>query len=214
MTDTLSNTYDQIIQAATACFAEKGYHGSSVREIAHKVGVSVSTLYYHVESKDNLYLLVFQRQYQEENEIISSIIAGASESVVRDPQALRSLLYRVMDALIDRSVENPQIVNLWTRRWLEKPREPDGIEEFYSLPLYEMIANLLNQAKAAGIIDPVCSDINLVIHSFTWLNYGFFGFGQLSYRARVGDPLHPQQIDSFRAYVRVYVDEMLCFSIK
>jgi AcrR family transcriptional regulator len=204
-------TYDHILQVATEYFSHKGYHGTSIREIAREAGVSISTLYYHVDSKDNLYRLVFQKQFQEENEIISGIIENAPEDVVLFPSRLRTLLCQIMDAIIDRSIENPEVVNLWTRRWLEKPSEPDDIETFFSIPLYQMVADLLSQAKTEGIIKPKTPDLDLFLHSFTWLHYGFFGFGQLSYQARVGNPVDPAQIEAFRAYIRVYVDQMLGF---
>ena len=127
MTADQPSTYDHILQVATAYFAQKGYHGASIRDIARDVGVSVSTLYYHVESKDNLYRLVFQRQFQEEHKIISEIIAAAPEDVVQNSKALRNLLIQIMDALIDRSVKNPLVVKLWARRWLEKSQDPDDV---------------------------------------------------------------------------------------
>jgi hypothetical protein len=117
-----------------------------------------------------------------------------------------------MDALIDRSVKNPLVVKLWARRWLEKSQDPDYIEEYYSIPLYDIIADLLSQAQTMGVINPVDGNIDMVIHSFTWLHYGYFGFGQLSYRSRVGDPFDPEQIELFRKYVRAYMDNMLRFS--
>ena len=176
------------------------------------MGVSVSTLYYHVESKDNLYKLVFQQQFQVEREIISEIVVSAPEDVVQDPAALRELLIRIMDALIDRSIQEPNVVNLWARRWLEKSLGPDEIESFYSIPLYDMIANLLSKAQTLGVIDPVDGKIDLIIHSFTWLHYGFFGFGQLSYQSRVGDPFSAEQVEAFRKYVRAFMENMLRFS--
>lgn len=43
-----------ILAAALDAFYEKGFHGSSVREIARRVGVTVPALYYHYESKEGL----------------------------------------------------------------------------------------------------------------------------------------------------------------
>lgn len=42
----------EIIDAAAAVFSEKGYHGSSTRDIADRVGMQQGSLYYHFPSKD------------------------------------------------------------------------------------------------------------------------------------------------------------------
>jgi AcrR family transcriptional regulator len=44
----------QIIGAAVAVFARKGFHGSTIREISSRAGVSVPGLYHHFSSKEHL----------------------------------------------------------------------------------------------------------------------------------------------------------------
>ncbi|HMJ37744.1 MAG TPA: TetR/AcrR family transcriptional regulator [Baekduia sp.] len=44
----------QILEAALDVFAAKGYHGSTIREIAVRAGVSVAGLYHHFSSKRDL----------------------------------------------------------------------------------------------------------------------------------------------------------------
>ena len=41
-----------ILRAARAAFASNGYHATSVREIAARVGVTIPALYYHHENKE------------------------------------------------------------------------------------------------------------------------------------------------------------------
>jgi AcrR family transcriptional regulator len=44
-------SYERILLAALTCFVEKGYHGTTVREIAARSDVSVPGLYHHFASK-------------------------------------------------------------------------------------------------------------------------------------------------------------------
>ncbi len=205
------STANRLLDVATAAFARKGYHGTSIRDLAREVNLSVATLYYYARNKDDLYLKVFERQYKQEAKLIGDILATADETTTRDPSALRSLLHRLMDALIDRSAANPEIVRLWTQRWLERPIQTEGIEAEYSLPLYQMVEALLNQAQAAGIINPGLPNLDIVTHSFTWLHYGYFGMGQLTFRTESG-VLQADQIEEFRAFIRTFIDRMLRFS--
>ncbi|WP_406288872.1 TetR/AcrR family transcriptional regulator [Embleya sp. NBC_00896] len=43
-----------ILSASLAAFDEHGYHGTTVRDIAHRVGVTVPALYYHYRNKQAL----------------------------------------------------------------------------------------------------------------------------------------------------------------
>ncbi|MFI0512459.1 TetR/AcrR family transcriptional regulator [Streptomyces sp. WSLK1-5] len=49
-----------IIDAALSAFLEEGYGGSSVNRIAASAGVSITTLYRHFDSKDDLFVAVIQ----------------------------------------------------------------------------------------------------------------------------------------------------------
>jgi TetR/AcrR family transcriptional regulator, cholesterol catabolism regulator len=43
---------NEVFDAAAAVFAEKGYHGASTSDIAAKLGIAQSSLYYYFKSKD------------------------------------------------------------------------------------------------------------------------------------------------------------------
>ena len=45
---------DKIIQVAARIFAEKGYHGTTLDEIAHELVITKPALYYHIKSKEDL----------------------------------------------------------------------------------------------------------------------------------------------------------------
>lgn len=47
---------NNLLQAATMIFAEKGYRSSSVDEIVEKADVAKGTFYYHFKSKEDLFL--------------------------------------------------------------------------------------------------------------------------------------------------------------
>lgn len=56
-----ADTKELLLQAALALFAEKGYEGTSVRDIARSVGLSESVLYAHFDSKRAIFDAVFAR---------------------------------------------------------------------------------------------------------------------------------------------------------
>ena len=52
---------ERILRAAERLFAQQGFHGASMRDIAKAAGVGVSILVYHFETKHNLYRALFER---------------------------------------------------------------------------------------------------------------------------------------------------------
>ena len=49
-----------ILQAALACFADQGYHGTTVRTVAHHAGLSVPGVYHHYPSKQHLLVAIMR----------------------------------------------------------------------------------------------------------------------------------------------------------
>ena len=54
---------EKILLAAAACFAEKGYAGCSVQDIADRAGVSKGALYVYYSSKEELFKAMIGIQY-------------------------------------------------------------------------------------------------------------------------------------------------------
>jgi TetR/AcrR family transcriptional regulator len=55
---TISNARERLLETAIGMFAEKGYAGTSVREIVEQAGVSKPVLYYYFNSKEGLFLAI------------------------------------------------------------------------------------------------------------------------------------------------------------
>lgn len=60
----------QILEAATAAFARRGYAGSSLREIADEVGVTVPGLLRHFGSKEELLTAVLDKWGQDTDDLL------------------------------------------------------------------------------------------------------------------------------------------------
>jgi AcrR family transcriptional regulator len=45
---------DRMLRAAAACFNQKGYSGTSLKDVAHRLGLTDAALYYYVKNKEEL----------------------------------------------------------------------------------------------------------------------------------------------------------------
>src|SRR5258706_1983258 len=87
-----ASTKARILAAAEEVFAAKGFAGASTREIAAQARVNISSLHYHWESKETLYLAVFQNIYDR----ILDVIRAAIPARIENATAGRSVIEQTM----------------------------------------------------------------------------------------------------------------------
>jgi TetR/AcrR family transcriptional regulator len=77
---------DQILNAAEHVFAEEGYGGARIKDIAERAGVTTAMVHYFFESKDNLFKAVLNR-------ILADLIVLAHSVPESMPRAERMRSY-------------------------------------------------------------------------------------------------------------------------
>lgn len=79
-----------IERAATELFAERGYPGASMDELARRAGVSAPVLYDHFGSKLDLYRRLLERTRNELLEMWGAHLFGDEPAEVRIPKAIEA----------------------------------------------------------------------------------------------------------------------------
>lgn len=100
MTRPAEYTRQSIIKAAVDLFAEKGFEGTSVREIVAKARVNQAAINYHFKGKDGLYLEVLKMAFAKMTEH-AGFDAENLRSLSRE-EALRSFVYQQLRPLLSR----------------------------------------------------------------------------------------------------------------
>lgn len=72
-----NNRREQILDAAAKLFVEKGFSGTSTRDIARATGMLPGSLYYHFSSKEDLLVAVFEEGVQRISDSVDAALAGA-----------------------------------------------------------------------------------------------------------------------------------------
>ncbi len=93
-----TDTRARIQQIAVELFAEHGYEGTSLREIAERLGVTKAALYYHFKSKEDIILSLVE-DYQAQ---MDALIAWAG-SHPANAETRREILSRYMHIVAERS---------------------------------------------------------------------------------------------------------------
>jgi AcrR family transcriptional regulator len=66
----------EVLAAAAAVFAEKGFHAATTRDIAERVGLLPGSLYYYFGSKEAAFFEICRRQGEAFNARLSAILNG------------------------------------------------------------------------------------------------------------------------------------------
>ncbi|HTZ87137.1 MAG TPA: TetR/AcrR family transcriptional regulator [Solirubrobacteraceae bacterium] len=139
-----ANTRERLLAAARSSFAESGFHGASVEEIATRAGFSTGALYSNFDGKEDLFLVLMEREIEEhakeiaravnERSSVSERAEGGARQwmtmIEREPELLLLFMefwaYGVRDAEV-----RPKVAERFAqvRRLLTKLIE-DGAREF------------------------------------------------------------------------------------
>ena len=102
----------QILDAAEALFAEKGYEGTSLREIGERAGTSRGTPAYFFDSKDGLYEAVLDRAFGRAQEQVEAARDRAQGG------GIEALLSELVGSYLDFLSANPTFIRLVERESL------------------------------------------------------------------------------------------------
>jgi AcrR family transcriptional regulator len=110
-------TRSRLIEAAGQVFAERGFYGASVEEIAERAGFSRGAFYSNFETKDDLFLAVLDSHIEEEMTL-------TAEALGEDPSE-EVILEFLHDYSVRRSKEARRWTLLWAEFWLHVLRKPE-----------------------------------------------------------------------------------------
>jgi AcrR family transcriptional regulator len=91
-------TKARVLRAATELFAERGFHGTTVRDIALRAGANVASGHYHFGSKRDLYVEVLRATFAEVRAILDR------GGVRLEPASLDRMTRAQLEAVLERRI--------------------------------------------------------------------------------------------------------------
>ena len=109
---------DKILDVAEALFAQRGFAGIGMREVAGAAGLGKSSLFHHFRGKTELYFDVLERVIKRFRERCAPVLAAKIGPAEK--------LDRVIETLIDALAEQPTTARLLLRAIFEDDQFPGG----------------------------------------------------------------------------------------
>jgi AcrR family transcriptional regulator len=97
-------THTTILEAAHELFITQGYHGTSMRQIAHKAGIALGGIYNHFSSKEDIFQAVFIGNHPF-FQMIPSLEAAQGDTI---EEFVRNAAHQMMESIYNR----PDFLNL------------------------------------------------------------------------------------------------------
>ncbi len=135
------HTRDDVIDAAGRLFAERGYHGTSMRDLGKALGLHGSSLYSHVSSKEDLLVEVVQRGA----ELFQRSADAACEREEQPRRRLRELIRGHVDVILDHLDES--------RTFLNEARALDASHRRSVIEARDRYERAFRDTVAAGVSD-------------------------------------------------------------
>ena len=70
-------TREHLLAAAAQVFAERGFHGASLDEVATVAGFTKGAVYSNFKNKEDLFLALFRARYEQETEALRATLHGS-----------------------------------------------------------------------------------------------------------------------------------------
>jgi AcrR family transcriptional regulator len=107
---------DQVRAAALRLFKEKGYHATSMRDIASEVGINKGSLYSYIRSKEDLLIPVFEQAM--------AVLLAQIEQVTADTSlGPTDRLQRAIHAHVTAVADNLDVLTVYLSEWRQLAAE-------------------------------------------------------------------------------------------
>lgn len=137
----------KICEVAETLFAERGFDGTPIREIAEQTGATKALIYHYYQSKEALYLSLLEKE-------VSGVVTKLEELVASDGEP-EDKIRNVVQVFLDQYQANPQRFQLVQRAIDDHSPTAHTLAERWFSRAHLAIQTITTQGIEAGIFKPL-----------------------------------------------------------
>lgn len=155
-------TRAEVLAVATEVFADSGYSGARIDEIARRTRTTKRMIYYYFGGKEQLYLAVLENSYRG--------IREAEQTLRVDELNPTDSLRRLAELTYDHHLENADFIRLVSIENIHRGRFISKLESLHDLsqPAVTILDGIISQGKEEGAFREGVNalDLHLLISSY------------------------------------------------
>lgn len=194
------DTRDRVLQVAQTLFAERGYRGTSLRDIARRIGIKAPSLLHHFPSKEQLYLAVLDKIFEGLEEAAGKVLMGCDSFQERTREAIIGA--------IDFIAGRPDSMRIIWREMTEEVGVGRQLFKRRLPPLFAMGVNFIFQGQRAGEFREEVDPFHFLL-SINSITTGFFTAAAMVRRLWNQNLLEPAVIERRKREVIDMVERTL-----
>ena len=188
-------TAERILDAAEALFSENGYSGTTLRDVALRVGVRIPSLYNHFASKESLYAAVLERG-------LEPVLGALSEFLEEDSEA-RGDATRVVERVMALLGQRPNLPRLVVHETLSGGQRLTPLLRNWIAPIFARAQEMAEAGPAARRWD--AERIPLVVLAMYHVVVGYFAMAPLYRQLNGADLMAPAALERQTEFLKELV---------
>ena len=154
-----------LLAAAEALFAEHGFEGARVDDIAERAGHNKALIFRYFGNKLGLYAAVLQRADVEFGALLKRLFVPllADPALTTEAGRFRSFLEATFGTIFDYMVAHPQFTRMINWEQAAAWRTFAGLASQFEPAEFAQLSGLFRQAQAAGLLRPDLDAVQAVL---------------------------------------------------
>jgi len=179
-------TAERILDAAEDLFAERGYAGTTIRDVSAAVGIRNPSLYNHFPSKDALYAAVLERGISPVLAALSAVGAAGAAGTLQNPGEL-------VETMMAQLAERPKLPRLIQHEMLAGGERLSPMLRAWITPIFEQADHVAESGPAALRWEP--EQLRLLVLAMYNIMVGYFTIAPLYKELNGIDLLSPTMLE-------------------
>jgi TetR/AcrR family transcriptional regulator, fatty acid metabolism regulator protein len=158
----------QILQAAVKVFADKGYHGCRISDVADEAGVAYGLVYHYFGNKDGLLAAIFDSNW--------NFFQRAVDDIAHGEESMYGKLQQVVEIAFHAFEVSPLVVKVLVQEFGRNARVGEVLNNPKVMGVVTSIAKIFDDGRGRGELSPSLDPLAMGIIFMGSLETSFVSF--------------------------------------
>lgn len=194
---------DRILDVAEQLFADRGFSGVGLAEVAERSGLSKSSLFHHFKSKTEIYASVLERLFKRLWETLESQVDSRANAWMQ--------LDQIVDVWTGFMADNPNTAKLLLRSMVERDFEDAGLSReellkrhgYYMSQIIQKVVALMKAGNESGAFRP--QSIGHFVQTLVGATIFHFASGEFGKGMLGGDIFDPKRVEARKTELKDFL---------